>query len=106
MILLYTIWAVSYTHLDVYKRQSVVSVEDEIRNLEAYFSIMKARYRQRLCYSIVCEKETVGYSLPKLTLQPLAENAIKYSLAEIEEVVIKISVQMRKETLCLSLIHI
>ncbi len=83
---------------------SVVSVEDEIRNLEAYFSIMKARYRQRLCYSIVCEKETVGYSLPKLTLQPLAENAIKYSLAEIEEVVIKISVQMRKDTLCIAVI--
>ena len=75
---------------------SVVSVEDEIQNLEAYFSIMKARYRQRLSYSIACEREAAGYSLPKLTLQPLAENAIKYSLAEIEEVVIKICVQMQK----------
>lgn len=81
---------------------SVVSVEDEIQNLEAYFSIMKARYRQRLSYSIACEREAAGYSLPKLTLQPLAENAIKYSLAEIEEVVIKICVQMQKDTLCIA----
>lgn len=76
-----------------------VTVENEIHNLEAYLSIMKNRYRQRLTYHMKWDREALYALLPKLTLQPIIENAIKYSLMEMEEVVIDISIHYRDEIL-------
>lgn len=67
-----------------------VTIMDEIDNLKSYLSIMKSRYCQRLDYEIVIDEEAKTISIPKLTYQPLVENAIRYSLMEHETVVIKI----------------
>lgn len=68
-----------------------VTIGDEMDNLKSYLSIMKSRYRQRLEYEIHMDDECKYLLIPKLTYQPLAENAIKFSLIERETVVIKIS---------------
>ncbi len=67
-----------------------VPIREEVRNLEEYLSVMKTRYRQRLEYEIFMEPDTEYFMIPKLTLQPLVENSIKYSLMEREVVVIKV----------------
>ncbi len=71
----------------------IVSIEDELYNLENFLSLMKYRYRQRLSYTIHVDTKTLALDIPKLTLQPLVENAIKYSLAERETVCLHISIQ-------------
>ncbi len=71
-----------------------VYLEEELVHLEAYLSIMKNRYRQRLIYSLVYDEEALEYLVPRLTLQPLVENAIKYSLLETEEVVVRVELRM------------
>ena len=76
-----------------------VKIRDEVENLKAYFSLMKCRYRQRLNFTIRFDKETSGIHIPKLTLQPIAENAIKYSLIESEQVNITISVELEDSVL-------
>lgn len=68
-----------------------VTIGDEMDNLRSYLSIMKSRYRQRLEYEIYMDEECKYLLIPKLTYQPLAENAIKYSLIERETVVLKVS---------------
>ncbi|MDY3919164.1 MAG: histidine kinase [Candidatus Limivivens sp.] len=73
-------------------KTSEVTVQEEIRNLKAYLSLMKTRYRQRLEYEIFEDEEADYFCLPKLTLQPLVENGIKYSLTERDQVVIRIYV--------------
>lgn len=69
---------------------SEVTVREEIENLKCYMEIMKSRYRQRLEYEMEFDQEIQHIMLPKLTLQPLVENAIKYSLLEEEQVIIKV----------------
>lgn len=73
---------------------TIVSIEEEIVNLKSYIELMKSRYRQRLDYSIEIDEDTHVFLVPKLTFQPLVENAIKYSLIENEAVFVKIRAKM------------
>ncbi len=67
--------------LAVLERQNVnwtsdlVSVEEEIRFIEAYLDLQKYRFGERISYEIVIEPGCGSYSLPKLTLVTFVENA-------------------------------
>ena len=76
-----------------------VEIKDEVQNLEAYLSIMKCRYRERLTYRLDCEEEAYLQTLPKLTLQPFVENAIKYSLLEQDEVIVDVRIRKVEATI-------
>ena len=52
----------------------------EKRHLEGYLSIQKVRYRDILSYSIEIDPEIENEIVPKLLLQPLAENAIYHGI--------------------------
>lgn len=80
-----------------------VSIKEEISNLKSYLSIMKSRYRQRLQYEIQIDENVEHLILPKLTYQPLVENAIKYSLLEQEQVIIKIYTVLFKDLLIIEI---
>lgn len=60
--------------------ENLVSLEDELSNVENYFKIQKYRFGERLELKIVYdekdEKILMNSKLPKLTLQPIIENAI------------------------------
>lgn len=70
-----------------------VTFSDEIDNIRSYLSIMKSRYRERLEYSIHLDESCRHLMVPKLTFQPLVENAIKYSLMEQETVIVRVDVK-------------
>ena len=69
----------------------LVSMRDELDHLNDYLSLMKGRYRHRLEYNVKFDNECLQTRMPKLTIQPLVENAIKYSLGERERVRVGIS---------------
>ena len=71
--------------------EAEVTIGDEMENLRAYLAIMKSRYRQRLEYKIRTDGRCTYLMIPKLTYQPLVENAIKYSLMERETVIVKVA---------------
>jgi LytS/YehU family sensor histidine kinase len=66
--------------LDVYE-QTNVPLREEIKLATDYLEIERARYRERLSYSIDVEPELEFLSVPPLTLQPLVENSIKFAVA-------------------------
>jgi sensor histidine kinase YesM len=70
----------------------LVSLRDELDHLNDYLSLMKGRYRHRLEYEVYADNDCLQTRMPKLTIQPLVENAIKYSLGEKERVRVDVSV--------------
>jgi len=54
----------------------------EIEAIELFLAIEKTRYGDRLDVELDCSKEIADKTVPALILQPLIENAIKYSLHE------------------------
>jgi two-component system sensor histidine kinase YesM len=69
-----------------------VSLKEELDQLRSYLAIMKSRYRQRLIYEVQVSDDIYYFQLPKLTIQPIVENAIKYSLMEQDQVRIKVRI--------------
>jgi signal transduction histidine kinase len=56
------------------------SLGDEITLVADYLEIEKARFGERLRYSIEVEPETKALRVPPLLLQPLVENSIKHAV--------------------------
>lgn len=62
------------------KGQDIITLEDEEKQVCSYLEIQKIRYSDILEYEINIPKDLLGYSLPKLTLQPLVENALYHGI--------------------------
>ncbi len=62
------------------------TIKQEIDTLNYYFTIQKVRYQKRLDYSINISEDLFKYEIPKLTLQPLVENSIRYGLEEMTDI--------------------
>jgi len=57
-----------------------VALSDEVKQTEDYLAIQSIRYHEVLEYKVIMEEECADVSIPKLTLQPLAENAIDHGI--------------------------
>ena len=68
------------------KVDHLVTLEDELANIENYYVIQQYRFGDRLHLSIEYEDddemEALGCLIPKLTLQPIVENSIYHGLEE------------------------
>lgn len=62
------------------------TVQQEMNILENYITIQKLRYPRRLEYSSDIPEKFWNCEIPKFTIQPLLENAIRYGLEEISEI--------------------
>lgn len=74
----------------------ISSLSDEIDHIKRYAEIEKVRFGDRLEFEIELLDGTENTTLPKLILQPLVENAIKYGLYNTLEKV-KIEIEARIE---------
>ena len=59
----------------------VVTVEQELRIVEGYLEIERARFGSRLQYSIDVDASLYRETLPPLSIQTLVENAVKHSIS-------------------------
>jgi len=62
------------------------TLQQEITTLNYYFTIQKMRYQKRLDYQINIPEDLWIYEIPKLTLQPLVENSIRYGFESIIDI--------------------
>ena len=64
--------------------ENLVTLEDELDNIENYFLIQQYRFGERLRLEVVCEEgdraELLRCRIPKLTLQPIVENSIVHGV--------------------------
>lgn len=61
--------------------ERIVKLSEEIRHIEDYFYIQKYRFGDKLEMEIHLEEESLReYHVPKITLQPIVENAVVHGL--------------------------
>jgi two-component system sensor histidine kinase YesM len=71
-----------YYKLILNKGEDFVTLKDELRLCSIYVDIQQRRFRGRITFAIEVEEELLDCLLPKITLQPLVENAIVHGISE------------------------
>ncbi|MEH7493125.1 sensor histidine kinase [Neobacillus niacini] len=61
-------------------KQPLITIEEELNVVGNYVIIQKYRFEERLDFRMEVDSDIGGFYIPKLTLQPLVENAIHYAL--------------------------
>ena len=80
--------------------KDVVTVKEEMDFISRYLQVMLYRYGDRLRYSIDLEEGSRNVSIPRMTLQPIVENSIKYGFGEDRDCLeIRISTRIQNEVL-------
>lgn len=62
--------------------KEIITIKDEIKNIENYLFIQRERYCDLIDFKISCDPKIEDYAILKMTLQPLVENAIYHGLKE------------------------
>ncbi len=61
-------------------KNSYATVAREVAHLKNYIFVMNVRMRQEIRYHFDIDEDALQYSVPKISLQPLVENAINHGL--------------------------
>ncbi|WP_226669569.1 sensor histidine kinase [Metabacillus litoralis] len=69
-----------FFRISLSKGKDVISLEDEIDHIRNYLMIQKMRYQDILDVTFHLNNDILSYSIVKLTLQPLVENAIYHGV--------------------------
>lgn len=62
-----------------------VTIESEINFVKQFMTIQKARFSDRISYSIEYDKQIAGFFVPPLIIQPFVENAIIHGFGNKED---------------------
>ncbi|MBQ7565158.1 MAG: sensor histidine kinase [Lachnospiraceae bacterium] len=73
-----------FYRLSLSRGRENISLADELTIAECYLEIQKARYGSLFDYEIRCDEALQSVIVPKLILQPLAENALYHGIKESE----------------------
>ncbi len=66
--------------LSIGSGDAMVALSTELEHLHSYLTIQQMRYRDRLHFIIDTDPAVRGCRLPRLTLQPIVENAIYHGI--------------------------
>ena len=67
-----------------------VTMKEDIEYTKCYLLIQQYRFGERFNYHIYIERDVENCIVPKLILQPIIENAIKYGFGDKDELTVKI----------------
>ena len=71
----------SFFRYSINMKESIVTIADEIKNIKDYFAIQQYRFSDKLSMEIQFGSDSIlNCRIPKMTLQPLVENAIFHGL--------------------------
>lgn len=76
-----------------------VTVREDVAITENYLSILKIRFNQRLQYVLDMEEDILDCEIPKLLIQPMIENAIRYGFGDREKLRVEIKGRMEGDDL-------
>ena len=80
----------------------IFTIQKELTLVNNYATIQKVRFEDQLIFSIEMPEALKNAKIPKLTIQPLVENAIRYAMQESTEVcVIEVTVSRQGHALCI-----
>lgn len=85
----------------VYQPYENVALDVELEYVKNYIEVQNIRYDNKILYSIDCEEKAREIQIPKLTLQPLVENAIEHGYDGKSRLVIDISAECEPDMICI-----
>jgi two-component system sensor histidine kinase YesM len=77
-------------------KDNIITLEEELRLLNNFTTIQKIRFEERLEINVFDLEELKEFYIPKLILQPIVENSIKYGLEQLPGVC-KIEIRGKKQ---------
>lgn len=75
------------------------TVEEELEIIHAYITIQKVRFKSRLQFDYEIAEDVEKYLIPKLVIQPLIENSVKYGLEKDSPLHLKLTVAQSDDKL-------
>ena len=69
-----------YFRTSLSKGNDLITLEEELQHIKSYLEIQQFRYKDILDYNIYIPPELNHYRIPKITLQPLVENALYHGI--------------------------
>ena len=76
-----------------------VTVREDLENLQSYLNILQIRFNKRFAYKMDVADDIMDCLIPKLMLQPLLENAVKYGFGAKEKLTVNIRGYQMQEKL-------
>ncbi len=78
--------AMSYSLASLFRAavsaEDLVTIKRELELLESFLGIQRSRFPDRISYTVDADESVMNVMLPKFSLQPLVENAVKHSVEE------------------------
>lgn len=71
---------------------SFIRLDEDIEYIYKFLEIQKVKFEDKLSYELNIDQESAKVLVPKLFLQPLIENSIKYARKNISEIFVKIDI--------------
>lgn len=65
-----------------FAKEPYATVEEEMNMAESYIAIQQFRYKNRVVFDVVRRGTLGGYSVPRMMMQPLIENAIQHGVEQ------------------------
>lgn len=73
-----------------------VTLREDLDHLENYLTILKYRFNRRFSYEIDVEPQALACRIPKLVLQPMIENSVKYGFGNQETLRVELKVYIHE----------
>lgn len=73
----------SFFRYSISRKENIVPIPDELNNIKHYFLIQNYRFENKFRFEIISEEDEERYYtwlIPKMTIQPIVENAIFHGL--------------------------
>lgn len=89
-----------YYRFALSKGNELVTIESELDHIKVYIQIQNMRFDNSISLSIDVPEDILLFKIPKLTLQPIVENAIVHGIFEKEDSVGTITIHAKKDSSC------
>lgn len=70
----------NFYRLSLGKGQKMVSIKDEIDHIKNYITLINCRYSSTVTVNWFIDSSILNYAIPKITLQPIIENAVYHGI--------------------------
>lgn len=75
----------TFYRIGLNRGENIITVEEELKHIKNYLFIQHFRYSDLFDYTIDCDAEILKCRIPKMSLQPLVENAIYHGIKQKHE---------------------
>lgn len=95
-----------YYKLTLSNGQDIITIEHELKLVDYYVQIQNIRFEQRIEFIMQVDEEFLQGLIPKLTLQPIIENAILHGILKSEnrEGIITVTCERQADQIILSVV--